>query len=110
MRPFPPADGFELIEAQSRMTLALRDGLVLLEFRLPGRYIERGNDAGHRLPFDDGETGFGKPRRTAHDHRREDQGRNREQPQPDGAAAGLEGWNQASHAMIWLAAAALQTI
>src|SRR5262249_26574080 len=101
MRPFPPVDGFELIEAHPRMALAvLGDSLVLLEFSPPSRYIERGNDAGHRLPFDDGETGFGKPRRTAHDHRREDQGRHREQPQPDGATAGPEGWNQDSHAMI----------
>src|SRR5216110_1878921 len=60
MRPFPPVDGFELIEAHSRMALAvLRDGLVLVEFGLPRGCIERGNNAGHGLPFDDREAGFG---------------------------------------------------
>src|SRR6266404_1959218 len=110
MRPFPPVDGFELIEAHSRMAFAvLRDSLVLLEFGLPSGRIEWRNDAGHRLPFDDGEAGLGEPRSPAYEHGHEYQGGNREQPQSNGAAAGFEVRSNAGHAMIWLAAA-LRTI
>ena len=69
----------------------LRDSLVLVEFGLPRGCIERGNNAGHGLPFDDREAGFGEPGRSTDAHSYENQGRNREQPQPDGAAADLEG-------------------
>jgi hypothetical protein len=89
VRPFPPVDGLELIEAHACIALAvLRDLLVLVELGLPGRLIERRQHAGDRLPFNDGEAGLGEPGRAAHHHRHHHQRRDRQQPQPHGAALG----------------------
>jgi len=88
MRPFPPIDRREFVEAHARIVLAvLRDGLVLVEFGLPCGRIERRHHAGHRLPFDDRQARLGEPRRSTHDHGQKHQGRDRQQPQPHGAAA-----------------------
>jgi hypothetical protein len=103
MRPFPPIDGLEIVEAHSRIMLAvLRDGLVLVEFGLPCGCIERRHYAGDRLPFDDRQARLGEPRRSAHDHGHEHQGRDRQQPQPDGAAASGGKRGEVGHGIIRL--------
>jgi hypothetical protein len=54
VRPFPPIDRLELVEAHLRMAFSvLWDGLVLVELGLPCARVERRHNAGHRLPFHD---------------------------------------------------------
>src|SRR5205823_1932088 len=82
----------ELIERHRAVEmLELRDGLVLLEFRLPEGFAQRRQHTGHRLPFDDREAGFGQARRAADQHHREDEGGDSIEPSPDGALAAFEG-------------------
>ena len=82
----------------------LRNCLVFLELGLPGGRIERRHDAGDRLPFDDGQAGFGEPRGAADDQRRDDQRCDRKQPQPDGAAAALQVMSDGGHVILSIGA------
>src|SRR6266540_3796602 len=107
MRPFPPIDRLEIVETHPLITLAvLRDGLILVKFRLPSGRTAWRHHAGHRPPFDDRQARLGEPRRPTHDDGHEHQSRNRQQPQPDGAAAGFGTRSKTGHAIVWLPAAA----
>ena len=100
VRPFPPIDRLELVEAHPGMALAvLRDGLVLVELGLPCAGVEWRHDAGHRLPFDDRQARLGEAGCPAHRERHEHQGCHRQQPKPEGAAAGLGTRSKAGHAI-----------
>ena len=82
------------------MALAvLRDGLVLVELGLPCAGVEWRHDAGHRLPFDDRQARLGEAGCPAHRERHEHQGCHRQQPKPEGAAAGLGTRSKAGHAI-----------
>src|SRR5262249_11668064 len=106
MRPLPPIDDLELVEAHPGIMLAvLRDGLVLVEFRLPCGRIERRHHAGPGFAYDDRRARLGWPGCSAHDEGREHQGRNRQQPQPDGAAPSVGGRSEAGHGIIRLPSA-----
>ena len=56
MRPFPPIDGLEVLQAHAALDLGIfRDLLIGLEGLAPVRLAERRDRADDRLPFGDGE-------------------------------------------------------
>ena len=72
MRPFPPEDAFERVEAHTLVDLAIfRDLLVFGEFLLPFGIVQRRNDAVDRLPFGDRQAGIGEPRGAADENQRD---------------------------------------
>ena len=81
----PPVDRLEFGEAHAVIEEAvLRDLLILLELRGPGRGRERRQYAGHRLPLGDRQARHGQPRDAAdHDHDK-DHAAAQEQPHRDG--------------------------
>jgi hypothetical protein len=99
VRPLPPVDGLEVVEAHAEIAFAvLRNRVVLCELGLPAGGGERWQHAGHRFPFDDRQPRLREPRGPAHDQRREDERRHRQEPQPDGAAAGFGRMGGSGHA------------
>src|SRR5262249_16518329 len=81
MRPFPPVDHLERLEAHAPIEVAvLGNLLVLSEGCLPLFVREGRNDADDWLPFGDGQPRPGEPRRPAHQERYKDQGRQRPKP------------------------------
>ena len=88
VRPFPPVDGLELVEAHAVIELAvLRDRLVFVELGLPGALVERRHDTGDGLPLDDRQPRFREPRGAADQQRHHHEPGNHKQPQPHGMAA-----------------------
>ena len=69
VRPFPPIDGLEAVEAHPGIYLAVLGNMpVFLESVLPCGFAHRRHDAKDRLPFRDRETGARQAGRPAHDH------------------------------------------
>ena len=87
VRPFPPIDRLERIEAHAPIDLLiLGNALVEFELLLPFAGRERRNDAMDRLPFGDGQARFGQAGRAADDDERDDHDRHHRQPDADGEA------------------------
>ena len=86
MRPFPPIDGLELVEAHAALELGIfGDLLIGLEGLLPVGLGERRHGAHDRLPLGDGEARIGEPRGAADQDHGDDQSRDRAEPQPQRA-------------------------
>src|SRR6516164_9402881 len=81
MRPFPPEDGLELIEAHAALELGiLRDLLIGGERLVPISVGKGGYDAYDRLPLGDGETRACEARSTSDHHHDDNQERERGEP------------------------------
>src|SRR6201984_3031872 len=76
MRPFPPEDGLELIEAHAALELGiLRDLLIGGERLVPISVGKGGYHAYDRLPLGDGETRVCEARSTSNHHHDDNQER-----------------------------------
>ncbi len=83
MRPFPPEDGLELIEAHAALDLSVfGDLLIGGEGLLPVGLAERRDRSHDRLPFGDGEARIGEPRRPADQDHGDDEQREGGKPEP----------------------------
>jgi len=83
VRPFPPIDGLELIEAHAPLELGIfGDLLIRLEGLLPIGLGERRHGAHDGLPLGDGEARIGEPRGAADKDHGDDEQREDAKPEP----------------------------
>ena len=86
VRPFPPIDGLEAIDAHAPIDLAVLGNMpVFLECVLPRGFAHRRHDAKDRLPFRDRKAGARQAGSPSHDHHGEHQPRNCEKPDAHGS-------------------------
>ncbi len=97
MRPLPPVDELELVQAHALVDeLVLRDLLVLGEGVVPIRLGEWRNDAEQRLPLGDRQAGIREPSRAADDDHGEHESRHGIEPQPHGTELIFPVWRDHS--------------